>query len=373
MFTRLGPTVISLCLAAGWAAASPPYAEYRVTVMGPANSAATDINNAGVVVGRYPFSPTSEHAFLNRGAGLVDLGKRTTGVVAINDKGQVLGHWTDAGGIQRGFIYERGTWRDIGSIPGRYSSYTDINNAGYVTAFGAIRDSFEGPHSFLRAPDGTFRDIGSLLFDNPITTAIRLNKHNQITGASGPLVFPDQPLRAYVWGKGVMRDLGGFGTEPNSGMAINDCGQVTGFVSRLEFLHDETAFLYSNGRLIDLDTRPNSEYRFSGGTGINNHGHVVGYSNHLSGFVYRGRKMESLNALIDPKLGWDIGYPVSINDAGQIAASADRGGVRYAVRLDLLRPLDLRVPDEARQATLPEDADESDDTHANELVQPVLQ
>jgi hypothetical protein len=48
--------------------------------------------------------------------------------------------------------------------------------------------------------------------------------------------------------------------------------------------------------------------------------------------------MESLNALIDPKLGWNIQFPRAINDKGQIAADAVRGGVQYAVRLDPIRP-----------------------------------
>ena len=84
--------------------------------------------------------------------------------------------------------------------------------------------------------------------------------------------------------------------------------------------------------------------RDSAGTGINGLGHVVGTSDHLSGFVYRGRRMQSLNALIDPALDWDIWRPVAINDAGQIAATALRNGVQYAVRLDLIRPLAEPAP-----------------------------
>lgn len=343
---RLSLYFISLTVALANAAWANP--EYRVTVVGPAGSFANDINNAGVVVGTYTYSGTTTHAFLNRGAGLVDLGRHTKDAVAINDKGQVLGHWTTRAGEQRGFIYYRGNLRDIGIIPGRLTTYTDINKAGYITAYGAIPDSSEGPHSFLRAPDGTLRDIGSLPFDNPITNAYALNNHNQITGSSGPLVFPDQPLRAFVWDKGRMRDLGDFGTEPNSGLAINDCGQITGYMSVPFGFRDEVAFLYTNGRLVDIDGRPNTADRFSAGYGINNHGHVVGPSNHLSGFIYRGRHMQSLNTLIDPKLGWDIFSPRAINDAGQIAATAYRGSVQYAVRLDLIRPLSLRLPDAAQ-------------------------
>ena len=54
--------------------------------------------------------------------------------------------------------------------------------------------------------------------------------------------------------------------------------------------------------------------------------------------------MQSLNTLVDPRLGWNIQTALAINDAGQIAATAVRGGVQYAIRLDLLRPHALSTP-----------------------------
>jgi probable HAF family extracellular repeat protein len=339
MRKRISLFLLSFTLAAANAALA--YPEYRVTIVGPANSYAYDINKAGVVVGAYPVAFNVYHAFLNRGSGMVDLGTlggASSQAVAINDKGEVLGNWTPLTGPSRGFIYYHGKLRDLKPIPGRATGFTDINNAGYITAVGTIPNSSQGSHAFLRAPNGTFRDIGNLPSDNPLTTAQRLNNCNQITGASGPLTFPDQPLRAYIWSKGVIRDLGDLGADPNGGLAINDRGQITGYASVPTGFRNQTAFLYSNGRMIDIDGRPATEDRFSAGTGINNLGHIVGTSNHLSGFIYRGRRMESLNALIDPKLGWNIASPQAINDAGQIAANAVRKGVQYAVRLDLIRP-----------------------------------
>jgi probable HAF family extracellular repeat protein len=300
---RIVLCLLSLAMAGAHAASGHP--EYRVTVVGPADSAAADINGAGVVVGSYPYSPTAIHGFLNRGRGLVDLGAlggSSSSAVAISDKGQVLGNWTTATGQQRGFIYYRGRQRDIGVISGRITAHTDINNAGYVTAIGTSPFLPDGVRGFLRSPCGTYSDIGKLPFDEPtLTTAIALNNRNQITGESGKLSFPDQPLRAYTWTRGVMRDLGDFGFTPNGGQAINDRGQSTGYMSVPTGLRSRIAFLYSHGRLIDIDGRPATvEERSSAGAGINNYGHVVGSSDHLSGFIYRGRRMESLNKLIDP-------------------------------------------------------------------------
>jgi probable HAF family extracellular repeat protein len=373
---RLSLFLLSVTVGLANAAWAAP--EYRLTVVGPADSVATDINNAGVVVGRYPFSATATHAFLNRGAGLVDLGARTVDAVAINNNGKVLGHWKNRAGEKRGFVYYSGSLHDIGTIPGRDIDYTDINNAGYITAYGALTDTFEGAHAFLRAPDGTFQDIGALPFDNPMTAALALNKQNQIAGFSGPLTFPDQPWRAITWRMGVMQDLGDFGMDPNVGQAINDCGQITGYASLTTGFRNEVAFIWTHGRMVNIDGRPDTEERYSAGYGINCHGHVVGTSNHLSGFIYRGRRMQSLNALIDPTLGWDVFLPKAINDSGQIAASAYRRGVRYAVRLDLIRPmtarvLELHAGDDA--APPPEPVDEKLDAaaQAREVVRPVRQ
>ena len=127
----------------------------------------------------------------------------------------------------------------------------------------------------------------------------------------------------------MIRDLGDLGDTPNAGTAINDSGKITGCAAVPEGFRD------------------------SAGTGINHCGDVVGASHHLSGFIYRGKRMESLNALIDPKSGWNIQVPRAINDAGQIAASGLRNGVQYTVRLDLIRPHALGAP----HLALDEDAD----------------
>lgn len=96
--------------------------------------------------------------------------------------------------------------------------------------------------------------------------------------------------------------------------------------------------------------------------------------------------MESLNALVDPRLGWNIRFPQAINDAGQIAATAERGGVQYAVRLDLIRKSAESAPQmeeydlEAGPILQPlsqqeaaADAREEAEAQAREVTQPVRQ
>lgn len=335
---------VLLCLTVGLSNAASAYPDYRVTVVGPVDSTATAINNDGVVVGGYPYSATARHAFLTRGKGQVDLGTlggTSSNAVAINDKRQVLGHWISSAGQQRGLIYYAGKHRDSGVLPGRLTTYTGINNNGFITASGTLPDSMEDQRGFLRALNGAFTDIGSLPYDSPITDANGLNNRNQVTGASGPLLFPEQPYRAFIWTKGVMRDLGDLGWAPNYAQAINDCGQVTGSMAQMNGFHNSVAFLYSHGRLINIDRRPASVERDSGGTV----------------------------------------YPHGINDHGQIAATATRGGVQYAVRLDLIRPLLEQAPalePDAEAAPAPATVDPAQvkadaEARTREVVQAVAQ
>jgi probable HAF family extracellular repeat protein len=344
-FISLSLVPLTLAVAQAASASASTYPEYRVTIVGPANSRATDINSAGVVIGTYPIGTGGFRtgSFINRGAGFINLGTlggRSSQVVAINDKGQVLGNRTTKGGQQRGFIYYHGKYRDLSSTPNIPLTYVDINNAGYTVALGSVPvpEGEAGLRSFLRDPSGRLRNLGTFPGENPVTQAEALNNRNQVVGESGPFLAPDPPLRAFRWTNGVLRDLGDFGSTPNYALGINDRGQVTGYATLPTGFHNQKAFIYSHGRLIDIDRRPASALPFSLGEGINNLGHVVGSSDHLSGFVYRGRKMESLNALVDPKLGWNIQFPRAINDKGQIAADAVRAGVQYAVRLDPIRP-----------------------------------
>ena len=353
---RLALVLLSFAMAGSALA----YPEYRVTVVGPANSWVYGMNNAGVVVGDYPVGANLRRAFLNRGKGLVDLGALKgvqSAATGINDRGEVVGNWLTADGLQRGFIYACGKARDIGGIPGRSTGYTDINNAGYITA--ASRDpAAEETRGYLRTPNGTFIDLGAIPWEGSgeaETIPAAINNRNQIAGRSGRFNSPEPQYRAFGWSRGVIRDLGDLGSTPNVATAINDRGQITGQAYLPVGPRDSVAFLYSNGRMVSLDTRPATEYKYSAGHGINNRGHVVGESVHLSGFIWRGKRMESLNALIAPGSGWDIHYPVAINDAGQVAAVATRNGVRYAVRLDLIRPHASAVPalDAEAQAELP--------------------
>ena len=350
----IGKVLATACIGMAAMQAASAAVEYRVTVVGPPDSRANAINNAGIIVGTFPANATFTRAFMSRGRGWVELGAPgvSTGANAINDRGEVLGFWRTPTGQGRGAIWYRGVQRDLGVVPGALgTSYVGIDNAGYTVVQAT---SGETTRSYLRAPGGALRDLGALFTTNPLTEAHAINNRNQVTGAAGEFSRPETPYRAFLWARGVLRDLGDFGSAPNEGNDINDRGQVVGYLAvPTGGPHDRVAFIYTNGRLRDIDGRPASGFRYSQAQGINNYRHAVGDSDHLSGWVYRGRRMQSLNALIDPASGWNIQLPRDINDAGQIAATGARNGQYYAVRLDLIRP-HLETAPALDDADLPE-------------------
>ena len=155
---------LSLALASfAMASAAWAYPEYRVTIVGPAGSTAADINGAGAVVGNYRLGDNTTRGFVNRGKGVVVLGPLggvSSNAAAINDKGEVLGNWIGADGLWQGYVYACGKQRNIGLIYAN-TFYQDINNAGYIVANAATTDR-PGLHGILRAPNGSFRDLGSV-------------------------------------------------------------------------------------------------------------------------------------------------------------------------------------------------------------------
>lgn len=318
---------------------------YKVTVLTGPGGTATDINSSGQVVGQFRNRAGDLHAFLHSGTRLRDLGTLNGGssfAAAINDHGQVVGY-SDDGIASRAFRYALGTMHDIGTLGGEWAAGYGINASGQIVGGSATGDAsqFGLPRAFVHA-HGAMRNIGTLP-NGDMSVAYAINNAGQIVGRSAISTDdpPEHPSHAFLYSNGRMIDLGTLGGLYSHGTAINDKGWVVGQAST-DLDPDGIghtiphAFLYKNGMMIDLGAL-GGRFGASEAYDVNNQGQVVGWSDtatDVHAFLYEGGNLLDLNSLIDPASGWTLQEARGINDMQQIAATACRGGDCYAVRLD---------------------------------------
>ncbi len=266
------------------------------------------INNRGMVVGFAdtdvpdPFNPGGflPHAFRWQNGVLTDLGTLAGGhgsfAIWTNDRGQVVG-LSDNGKIDpvlggpqgRGVLWESdGSIVNLGTIGGAQSLAVDINQPGQIVGVAAnkIADPFSifGWSTQTRAvlwQNGKLRDLGTLGGTDAATAMI--NDRGQIAGfsytSSDPTsnCFPfDIPVPlatgAFLWERGKMLNLGGFGGTCTFAGTINNHGEIIG---QSNLPGDETAhpFLWSHGVMKDLGTLGGT---FGVATWLNDSGEVAG-------------------------------------------------------------------------------------------------
>lgn len=81
--------------------------------LGGSSSLATGVNDAGLIIGQSARDDSgyATSAFVYANGAMTDLGwgaQGSSNAVDINEAGQIVGYGTDAGGLQRGFIYQNG-------------------------------------------------------------------------------------------------------------------------------------------------------------------------------------------------------------------------------------------------------------------------
>jgi probable HAF family extracellular repeat protein len=300
---------------------------YTITDLGP-DTFATGVNNLGQVAGYTSdasFSPL--HAFLWDNGTFTDLGTvggATSQALGINDTGQVVGlsEISPQNHVYHAFLWDSTNgMQDLGTFGGFSSAATAINNSGqmvgYVTNGQAVLWS-DGQMIAL-SPQGA--------------TAVpySINNGGQIVGESTQLAGD---LHATLWdGNGGVVDLGTIGSDFESyAYGINDAGQVVG-----QSAPNFRAFLWQDGTLTDLLPGVNGP---AGATAINNAGQIVGFD--PGAFIYGDGQEAHLQDLIPPDSGLSLLTPRAINDAGQIAGEAlDGDRVYHAV---LLTPQDGASP-----------------------------
>lgn len=245
--------------------------------------------------------------------------------------------------VSHAAIWSNGKLRDLGALPGGFNSVSvTINAAGIVE--GASENGETDP--LLGVPaihavvwrQNVIQDLGTL--GGYESVALQVTNSGKVIGMatnSIPDSLPDPTfgislgaqVRAFLWERGSMTDLGTLGGPDAGANYVNERGQVTG-VSYTSNEPDPSGapptrpFIWEDGKMEDLGSLGGT---FGFSSDISNRGEIVGLSN-LAGdavthpFLWtREGKMRDLGTL-----GGDNGEASWINDGGEIAGDAELPG-----------------------------------------------
>jgi probable HAF family extracellular repeat protein len=343
---------------------APKYYVFNLGAPGGGTSAAAaSINRLGWIAGdALQTGNVTEHAELWIGAP-IDLGTLGGPNSAVawpnkNNKGQIAGisETADLNGLGEdwscalanfptitnhiclGFIWQDGVMSPLPPLPGGLNSYASgINNRGQVVGWAenSVHESTCVSPQVLQFEAVIWGPkLGEVTQLPPLPgdldgAATAINDKGQIVGISG---ICDQSVgrfsakHAALWDKGVPLDLGNFdgGQAWNTPTAINNRGQVTGFVNQKGTqggAFDPIAFFWDKDRGIQ-PIAPLGSDTSSWAWGINNHGVVVGQSGFQRAFFYQDGETTDLNTLIQPNSSLDLLLANDINDDGEIVGFA---------------------------------------------------
>jgi probable HAF family extracellular repeat protein len=235
-------------------------------------------------------------------------------------------------------LWHGGVIHDLGTLGGPDSVAWFVNDRGEIAGQSYI-NSIPNPTTgvptidpFFIGEDGKMRDIPNG-FGGTASYLAGFNNRGQLAGTftlTGDLT--DHP---FLWDRGVLTDLGTFGSDCGEANAINDAGQVVGWACSPTAIF---AFRWQNGVLTNLGTVNGDAC--SVGNAMNSRGDVVGESSPScfnvnlgpeEAFVWEGDgPAVDLNRLVQPGTGLKLEGGFSINDRGEIAGDSYINGDHHA-------------------------------------------
>jgi probable HAF family extracellular repeat protein len=243
------------------------------------------------------------------------LGGRITQPTDINEAGQVSGYSETSDGQLHAFRYDAGEMRDLGAVAPGGSAGRALNDMGSVTGLTA-------------APDGlahAFRDEAGLMLDvGAAGSSSAGNDINNLGDIAGEATDVSGVRRAVLFRGGMSIDLGTPTGLAGSAAAVNDLGQTVGTYEDSAGSH---AFFFGGAASVDIV--PGRVSFVLGNQSINALGVVTGGFQGDDGshcFIYQNAQ------LLDPgSLGGGYCVGLGVNGNGAITGlSATASGERHA-------------------------------------------
>jgi probable HAF family extracellular repeat protein len=211
--------------------------------LGGTDGAAFLTNERGQITGQFYVQGTTtiDSIFWDEDGTATDIGslggtnsncmQQACGPYWINNRGQVVGNSTLAGeAVHHGFLWDRGTLTDLGTLGGDSSDANSINDSGVAVGRADVPGSLTH-HGILWTPRHgvmTATDLG-VIGGDACSTAYSINSGGQIVGDAG-ICFVGG--RAWLWEDGgPMVDLNtlalpGSGLHLQDARLINDRGEI---------------------------------------------------------------------------------------------------------------------------------------------------
>jgi len=230
----------------------------------------------------------------------------------------------------RGFLWRHGHIMALPTLGGNNGQAAAINNRGQIVGISetTVPDSGCPPSKQpgttilpVMWEKGEVRALPTLPGE-PDGFVQGLNDQGQAVGATGTCT--SFAIHAVLWENDTAFQLPDLGFDGNDSYAINDHGQVVGYVSTGTTI---VASLWQNGAhsaVTSLGILPGDGAAFA--TGINNRGQVVGSTfNSIGwsrGFIWQDNVMTDLNTFIPRDSNLFIIAASNINERGQISGMA---------------------------------------------------
>lgn len=224
----------------------------------PRHAVAQGFNSRGDVVGYFE-GGGARRAFILAGGAVTELGTLggpESAATLVNENGLVAGDSTVAAGGHHAFVY-RGAIRDIGNLGGPETFPFALSASGLVTGESQLQGDVFRAHAFVWDPaTGGMTDLGTL--GGHYSRGQTIDAAGFVAGFSS-LVPSDEKVHAFTWDGATMTDLGSAPGLPWSAVTgRNPAGTMVGNIydvpTPTATIFEIHAFVYVNGAMLDLNT-----------------------------------------------------------------------------------------------------------------------